>query len=54
MSMTVFKGKGVLLPDMGRSLTHSHNDNSQGPNNVMTMTYFTCMSQKLSLASKSH
>lgn len=35
MLMTVFKGKGIVLPDMGRrALTHSHNDNSEASSNI--------------------
>jgi len=54
MPVPIFRGKGrLLLPDMGRrALTHSYNGNSQGPNDLMPMTYFTCVSQKLSPASK--
>lgn len=53
LTMSISRGKGVLVPDLRRSaLTHFHNDSSWGLS-IMLLTYITCTSQKLSLASNS-
>lgn len=51
LPMTLFRGKGALLPDLGRrALTHSYNGSSRGPS-IMLLTSFSCVSQELSLPS---
>lgn len=50
--MTIFKGKVVVLPDTGRrALTHSHNDNSEGPSDVYLHVSETIPCLKTSLDS---